>query len=652
MSDIRPKLSSLVSGQLPEFIREDYQTFVAFLEAYYEYLELNINSNYKDLRDIDNTLDDFLQYFKRELASNLPSLQVDERFLLQHVKEIYQAKGTSASFELLFRILFNKSVTVHYPFSQVLIPSNGKWIQDCSVFLSVSNGDPESIVGNTVDVITSTETFKMVILSYQPVQVSVGGILQNSTTVFEYFISKHYFNTLTVGSIVKYGTTFISTVVPTTVKATVIQGGTGFKVGQIYEIKSGTGIGSFLKVKIVDSVGAIKAAEFITFGVGYNTDFTAYLSSNPTVNTSSLINFNVVGTNVTLTDATTQFIESGIITSPNYNVDTVTPAFGSTYAGDVLREFYDANINNTVVYNTANLAIITVTVGALAQHVGYFKNNDGFLSDAVYIQDSRYYQAFSYVLKIDEQLDKYQSFVKTLLHPSGTAMFGEYSITNVIDLGTSLQSLLKILTGTLADVITPIEKATLTFSKLISGNTATTARGTPGVTNSFVPAAITTATALGTMIPSITTGITGLSLTILKDTVTPAKLLFGSSLASSGGTTSISALIPAGGNTLTSSRGAMIPSITTSITGNSLITSNGIVDPVFPAFLSGLTAKTSQAISTYLTTSKVGTAINITISEQSYAFDTGSVTLNPYVAGGAVYAADVTYFAGSGSTSF
>ena len=231
-------------------------------------------------------------------------------------------------------------------------------------------------------------------------------------------------------------------------------------------------------------------------------------------------------------------------------------------------------------------------------------------------------------------------------------MFGEYSITNVIDLGTSLQSLLKILTGTLADVITPIEKATLTFSKLISGNTATTARGTPGVTNSFVPAAITTATALGTMIPSITTGITGLSLTILKDTVTPAKLLFGSSLASSGGTTSISALIPAGGNTLTSSRGAMIPSITTSITGNSLITSNGIVDPVFPAFLSGLTAKTSQAISTYLTTSKVGTAINITISEQSYAFDTGSVTLNPYVAGGAVYAADVTYFAGSGSTSF
>ena len=32
-------LSSLVRSQLPEFIRADYDTFVAFLEAYYEYLE-------------------------------------------------------------------------------------------------------------------------------------------------------------------------------------------------------------------------------------------------------------------------------------------------------------------------------------------------------------------------------------------------------------------------------------------------------------------------------------------------------------------------------------------------------------------------------------------------------------------------------------
>ena len=104
MSDIKPKLSSLVAGQLPEFIREDYQTFVAFLEAYYEFLEANVNTDYKSLKDIDNTLDSFIQYFKHEIAINLPNLPIDERFLLQHIRELYRAKGTEADFKLLFRI--------------------------------------------------------------------------------------------------------------------------------------------------------------------------------------------------------------------------------------------------------------------------------------------------------------------------------------------------------------------------------------------------------------------------------------------------------------------------------------------------------------------------------------------------------------------
>ena len=33
------KISNLVSTQLPGFVREDHPNFVAFLEAYYEYLE-------------------------------------------------------------------------------------------------------------------------------------------------------------------------------------------------------------------------------------------------------------------------------------------------------------------------------------------------------------------------------------------------------------------------------------------------------------------------------------------------------------------------------------------------------------------------------------------------------------------------------------
>jgi hypothetical protein len=66
----------------------------------------------------------------------------------------------------------------------------------------------------------------------------------------------------------------------------------------------------------------------------------------------------------------------------------------------------------------------------LSKYPGYFTSNAGFLDDSIFIQDSKYYQAFSYVIRIDERLDSYKSAVKTMLHPAGMALFGEYNITN------------------------------------------------------------------------------------------------------------------------------------------------------------------------------------------------------------------------------
>ena len=81
----------------------------------------------------------------------------------------------------------------------------------------------------------------------------------------------------------------------------------------------------------------------------------------------------------------------------------------------------------------------------MTKYPGYYKNNDGFLDDAIFIQDDRYYQAFSYVLKIDEKLESYKSAVKSLVHPAGLALFGEYDIRNEFDVSVSLESMIKIL---------------------------------------------------------------------------------------------------------------------------------------------------------------------------------------------------------------
>ena len=55
-------------------------------------------------------------------------------------------------------------------------------------------------------------------------------------------------------------------------------------------------------------------------------------------------------------------------------------------------------------------------------------NDDGKLSVKKYIQDSRYYQSFSYVIKTGQTIDFWRDSVKKLLHPAGFAFFGQITI--------------------------------------------------------------------------------------------------------------------------------------------------------------------------------------------------------------------------------
>ena len=149
-NNIRTKISNVVATQLPEFVRAEYPTFVAFVEAYYEFLE-NSQVDISKIRDIDSTLDEFIKHFKSELAHNYPnSASFDtERYLLKHIKDQYLAKGSEASYKLLFRLLYGKDVYMDYPGKQMLRVSDGRWQQDISLFVRVDVGDPISLIGKT-----------------------------------------------------------------------------------------------------------------------------------------------------------------------------------------------------------------------------------------------------------------------------------------------------------------------------------------------------------------------------------------------------------------------------------------------------------------------------------------------------------------------
>ena len=129
------KTSTLVPSQLPEFIRDDpsYQNFVLFLQAYYEWMEQQGGAVYGSKKllsysDIDTTLDDFLSYYKNEFLPFFPQGSlVDQRKLTKIARELYKTKGTPASYQFLFRVLYNTDVELYNARDFILRASDGKW---------------------------------------------------------------------------------------------------------------------------------------------------------------------------------------------------------------------------------------------------------------------------------------------------------------------------------------------------------------------------------------------------------------------------------------------------------------------------------------------------------------------------------------------
>jgi hypothetical protein len=467
----KPKLSSLVASQLPEFVRSDYPAFVSFLQAYYDYLGTT-QQDLEDLRDLDKTLDSFVRYFKDELASKLPYTTVEPRFLMEHIKEHYGAKGSEASFKLLFRILFGKEVTVDYPAKQMLRASDGKWNQDVSLFIKILTGHPNDPIGNLVDVVTPNRIIRVLVDRRQYVELEVDRVVKISDNVYEYYIDRRYFGEISIGDRLRYrddvkGIYFTGEILATTSKLEVQKPGSGFKVGDLYNIKNFDGYGSIMKIARVDSNGGIAQGQFIKYGVGYTTDFTTTISAKSGQDVSGTAGTIIqridtvqpgghILSTLNISEKLDGFAESGSINTADYNMagvgETGGPALDGTFAGIVLREFGISSVDSTTTNNDP--AIIKCSLGPMAKYPGYYVNNDGFLDDAIFIQDSRYYQAYSYVIKIDEALDSYKTAVKNLIHPAGMAIFGEYDIRNEFDISEQLESLVKILAVTVPDEVT------------------------------------------------------------------------------------------------------------------------------------------------------------------------------------------------------
>ena len=129
------KTSILVNSQLPDFVRDnpDYANFNLFLQAYYEWMEQNgkvtdRTENLLNYKDIDETTEEFLDYFTNDFLPYFPQdILIDKRTAVKVARELYQTKGTPASYKFLFRILYNSDIDIFYTKDAVLKASDGTW---------------------------------------------------------------------------------------------------------------------------------------------------------------------------------------------------------------------------------------------------------------------------------------------------------------------------------------------------------------------------------------------------------------------------------------------------------------------------------------------------------------------------------------------
>ena len=129
------KTSLLIPSQLPGFIRDnpEYQNFVLFLQAYYEWMEQNggVTDGSKNLlnyADIDSTTSEFIDYFVNDFLQYFPEdALIDKTKAIKVARQLYETKGTPASYEFLFRTLYNSSFEVYNTKDAILKASAGNW---------------------------------------------------------------------------------------------------------------------------------------------------------------------------------------------------------------------------------------------------------------------------------------------------------------------------------------------------------------------------------------------------------------------------------------------------------------------------------------------------------------------------------------------
>lgn len=192
-------------------------------------------------------------------------------------------------------------------------------------------------------------------------------------------------------------------------------GGNGV-VAQVKLFSSGKGYVSEEYVKAYLYGAISNTVTILSSGQGYaNNDKLIFSGGFPSITAQGYITTDANGSIVSATLTTNG---SGYDVIPKISIQTVSGS-GASLAAEISSFNVSSEITGKVVLKGSG------------KGRGYWLNNQGFLNSNKYIQDSYYYQDYSYEIQAARTLDKYKNILYNTFHSSGSELFGKFLLINL-----------------------------------------------------------------------------------------------------------------------------------------------------------------------------------------------------------------------------
>lgn len=473
-----------VDTQLPSFVREDHPRFVEFLKAYYLWLDHNQNigekiRKLKNEQDIDLASPEYAEHFYKEFLQNIPrNVLTDKKILVKYIKQFYRAKGTEKSYRFFFRMLFNTSVEFYYPSRDILKVSDGKWIQErclrvIPIVGDLSNFENKKIFGKENGItafVDSTRKVKSGVYSgYE--------LILNTSSISGKFLPDEVIQTEDGKYLARISPVPTSYEFVYDVDNGKYKTGTGYRIGDTFDILNGTGRGARIKVtSIIPSQQTIQSVVVtapqqsvleINLGNKNIVSITKVICANdgglyqaepksePGIDENEVNHESVKEWYRLSEDASGNAILKLLSSFPTpqgrirveyeYSIEDNSGAienmqivnFGLEYRTylDQTKKSFKLQLNQESCVTksfTGSGAEISLSANTLAIYPGYYANEDGHLSSSKKIQDGEYYQQYSYVIITNQPTEQYRETLKEILHPAGLRFYGEYRQQNLV----------------------------------------------------------------------------------------------------------------------------------------------------------------------------------------------------------------------------